>query len=454
MPPLWQPSRLRANQLQRGSVTSSEVTTERSIDRGGITVDPPTPEFLSADDLPHDSSWAVEVDLDFGFPGEHSDYFPGSMTDVSQLLGSFGPEIVTTSREGLVIRRTGLSSREYWTLPDGFSVFKNWFKQSGIEIKPSSAGRTATELIRQLGGPIQSGMLASVDLIRELGRASEGRPISYSKMLEVLQKFRDGKERAVQLLDRLASLDVVRPLVRLRCSRCDYANSYEPKELQSELECARCLRPFPFPASEPPQRGDWIFRPAGPFSVPGFADGAYSVALALRFLLENPLGGSSAWVAGFESVEERSFEVDFGVWSHDLHSSESLPQLYLGEAKSFNQFEPKDFARAKKVLGLVPNSVFVFACLRGELEAKEKREIRKLALGGRSRYPGHRPNRGRIVVLTEMELTEKYPSTRMSWKEEGGRHEELADLFYRGNFSDRISDASLELYADLKYPEK
>lgn len=453
LPPLWQPNRLRLNRHSRSKVMSSETKIERSIEDDRITFDPPIPDFIDEENLTMDSSWAVEVDLDFGFPGEYPDFVPGSLTDVTQMLRAFGRDLVTTSREGLVIRCSGLHSRQFWTLPDGFSVFQNWFKDLGVDIRPSPAGRTSSELIRQLGGPLQSAMLTSVALIHELGRSSGGgRATTYSRMVEVLKKQQGTKERAVRQLEHLTRLDVVRPLVRIRCARCDFANEFEPRDLQPELECARCLRSFPFPASEPPHRSDWVYRPAGPFSVPGYADGAYTVALTLRFLLLNPMSGNSAWTSGFESQDATPFELDFGVWNYDPNHPEREAQLYLGEAKTFSEFETRDFARARQILSKFPKANFVFSCLRSELTVREKREIQKLAVGGRNKFPGHHPNRGRIIILTELELADTLASTRMGWRKSGGRHEELADLMNRGVFSDQISEASLELYADHKYP--
>jgi hypothetical protein len=74
------------------------------------------------------------------------------------------------------------------------------------------------------------------------------------------------------------------------------------------------------------------------------------VANALHFLSER-VSETSSWLPSFEirNPTGDQFEADYGMLAApNRFSHRSSPHLILGECKSFNRFEPKDFARARK----------------------------------------------------------------------------------------------------------
>jgi hypothetical protein len=310
-------------------------------------------------------------------------------------------------------------------------------------------------------------MLADRGLLELLNNAAEGlleetsgdaaeptrsRVISYSELREVLGRAHPGDQRRADgHAKALSDLGVIKPLVRLVCPHCEQRNWISPDSLEMVLHCERCLQEFRFPAQSPPGRDDWGYRPAGPFSASGYAHGAYSVALSLRFLMSQSLGRSgSSWAVGLESsAPDAAFEVDFGIWLQTDMFDEETPALLLGEAKTFGQFLPPDFARAEMLLDRFPEAIVVFSTLREELAEAEKNGLERLLRRGGQQ--GWYPNRRRVIVLTGNELLGEaaFFGVHYRWQEKGGRFQEIAERFPHADMElDRLSEATTALYVD------
>ena len=292
-------------------------------------------------------------------------------------------------------------------------------------------------------------------LVRLIAGAAEdatgARVISFSDLQGTLGRIHDNHQLAMEQHAGFLTRTVLQAHMRASCPTCEQANWYPPAELANELRCRRCQRTFSFPTAPPPGRQDWGYRPIGPFAVGGYAHGAYTVALALRFfLLRGMTGDAHSWTVSLEATTAGSaFEVDFGVWLRPGVREEEPPALVLGEAKTFNRFEPSDFARAETVLRRFPRAHMVFATLRDSLTRRERRALTALARRG-----GREANRGRIIVLTATELCDRTGfAVPFSWKDLSGPHADLADRYPRAQFDlGVLSDATLELYADWRWP--
>lgn len=279
------------------------------------------------------------------------------------------------------------------------------------------------------------------DLVSALGRANPGNP--------------GAAQRHARLL---TSLGVIHPHVRLDCTHCGQRNWVSPEDLASEIRCERCLRLFPFPADRPPARSDWGYRPRGPFAVPGFAQGAYTVALALHFFSDfGFLSGRRTWTVGMDLVDgNESLEIDFGAFvaQRDWREGRRVAVL-LGEAKTFGRFERKDVRRGAKLLDRFSDSIFVMATLRDALDDAERDAIRRMALARRTRS-GWPSRRGRIIVLTANELAARGSvGLHYTWTDLGGRHAKLAaSLRELDSDLGQLSEATLQVYADLAWPDR
>jgi hypothetical protein len=399
---------------------------------------------------------------------------PPATGDITRDLDALGGGPITTSTEGIVVRGDGSHDVQFWRLPNGEAAFRAWFRQQGVDAKVSGAGRTALEVLRAVGGTVQASIFASAELVRLLGRAADGlaespvvegetargtgRVIGQDDLARALGRANPGNPEAAQRRARLlTSLGVIHPHVRLDCTHCGQRNWVSPEDLASEIRCERCLRLFPFPADKPPARADWGYRPRGAFAVTGFAQGAYTVALALHFFSDfGFVAGRRTWTVGMDLVDGAGgLEIDFGVFlARDDCSEGTRVAVLLGEAKTFGRFERNDLRRGAKLLDRFDGSVFVMATLRDALGDDERDALRRMALARRTRS-GWPVRRGRIVVLTANELAAGASfGVRDMWTELGGRHAKLADRFQDLDSDlEQLSEATLRVYADLTWPD-
>jgi hypothetical protein len=81
---------------------------------------------------------------------------------------------------------------------------------------------------------------------------------------------------------------------------------------------------------------------------------------------------------------QTEFEADFGAFINmGAFSQITTPYLVLGECKSFNRFETKDFERARKTAELYPGAVLCFCTFNDSLEASEIKGLKKIVKAGR-----------------------------------------------------------------------
>ena len=63
----------------------------------------------------------------------------------------------------------------------------------------------------------------------------------------------------------------------------------------------------------------------------------------------------------------------------------SSPHLIIGECKSFNRFEQRDFVRAEQAATLFPGAILCFCTFNESLDKNEIKGLTKLAKQGRKR---------------------------------------------------------------------
>jgi hypothetical protein len=212
-------------------------------------------------------------------------------------------------------------------------------------------------------------------------------------------------------------------------------NNWVSLEAMSEqLMCDRCLKPFAFPQGTLNfQRTPWRYRVVGPFSVPGFAAGAYATVLALRAFGHIVAIGEAdlTYATGldFVGVTPSPIEVDFTCWyrRRAILGRDEEPVLIFGEAKSFASegFKSNDVERMSKVAGKFPGAFIVFATLKDGLSDDEKSFIGEIAMQGRATLENGRP-RSPVIVLTGTELFASW-SLGEAWRQKGGQHARFAE---------------------------
>ena len=199
----------------------------------------------------------------------------------------------------------------------------------------------------------------------------------------------------------------------------------------------------------------WRYRVTGPFSVPNYADGAYSTVLALRCLASG-LGSGRRPITYSSNlnldIKDERVEVDFACWyaRERIHGLREEPMFVVGEAKSFagEAVRDTDVRRLRLISTKLPGTVLVVAVLKDELSSTEKKRIGRLALWGRQPMADGRP-RAPVIVLTGMELFASH-YIKHEWKEAGGRRQELiAPAYVRMDNLVTLANLTQQIYLDL-----
>jgi len=458
--PIWNAPSLRERGLGRTQVRYLESETEVAAKGGRFRFDCPPPELASDHLSLLGPTWASVVSVsDATYGSDMAEVIPSTLGDVTRLLGAVGERYpITATTEGLVVRSDRLEKRQYWGIVRGSDLFRFWLDRQGIEAQVSSAGRTTEEVLRAIGGPQVALRVGHPELIRVIGRAAHdpagGRVITFNELTGVLGRIHQGDRSAMRgHAHVLNEAGVIQVHMGAKCPICEQQNWYPPSEIADELRCRRCTRTFPFPSANPPDRRDWAYRPAGPFSVPDYAHGSYPVALALRFFtLSSFYGHARTWSVSLESRgEDEGFEVDFALFLDRDYGHEEPPDLLFGEAKTFNRFEADDFDRAQWLLSRFVYARMVFVTLNPDLLEDERRGFRTLLEQGDKQPSSFR---NRIIILTAREISEQTVfSVSRSWRDEGSR---FAAAALRHNHMDHdldaLSAATLEVYADWEEP--
>lgn len=408
-----------------------------------------SPEFGSAYGASGSAQW-VNV-LKFRSYGAYDTLaltLPSSFTDESSRGMRLG-EATIISREGFVFPQQYEHHREYIRLLTGQEALVDWLKHRGVEAEASDPGRIAEQVLSSLNGFWGTYLIADRDTIKLL-----------DEMAKSVRKFADGKveefpDRSIDVerwkglvhrranarhgggvtLDAFIKANVFRLGLVLACTNCRKKNWFGVENLREQLTCERCLKKYAFPqGSLNFQQTPWHYRVVGPYSVPNFAEGAYSTVLALSVFARR-LGShttSLSYATGldfknFKIGDDKPFEVDFTFWyqRQRMFGLEEEPALVFGEAKSFaaESFTQDDFSRMQKLADSFPAAFLVFATLKGELSATERTEIGRIAMWGRERLPDGRP-RAPVIVLTSLELFCTW-RLEQAWKDAGGDRAKL-----------------------------
>jgi hypothetical protein len=454
---IWDPAALRERRLTRVRASTGQSSVEVTSRYRNVTFESPEPALRRISSGYDRRRWAVVVRLrDERLHGDLAEVFPPDLRNVGELLQRTDQrQLVSGTSEGLVVRRDAYGTRQWWVAPTGTEMFIHWLNTLGITARLSAAGRTATEFIGALGGPLVAIQVGDPELVKLIGGAAEDSTASgiipFANLRATLSRIHENHTPTMEQHARFLTRVVLQAHMSAKCPTCEHKNWYAPGDLANELRCRRCLRAFPFPAARLPRQQDWGYRPIGPFAVGGYAHGAYTVSLALRFfLLRGMINEAHSWSVSLEaSMPGGAFEVDFGVWLRPGFTDEEQPSLVFGEAKTFNSFEATDFARAEALLRRFPQAHMVFATLRRSLTRTEQRALIALARRG-----SRNANRGRVIVLTATELCDRAGfSVPFSWQHLPGQHADVAERYARSQFElDVLSDATLELYAEWRWP--
>ncbi len=339
------------------------------------------------------------------FPKSHGNHLLRTIGDITAMRGEW-----RVGRNGLVkLVRNDFTDR--WDVPKAEDTLFAWLKDQGWNPELSTPGLLAKQINNQMEGFVRT--LANEKLLKLLEYMNGGnedekltpniqeREISVA---EVKSKIRQASHNGNDKLhDHLISKNVFRIGSKIQCPNCRRNSWYSLDSIKETITCPRCLNNFP--ALGNLEVSTWHYKTAGPFSIPGYADGAYCVLLSLEFL-EREMNGlkitpSYSFTAKDSSGKE--LEADFASLWQEKSFRGIQEGVLFGECKTFGIFKEKDFQRMRAIAKEFPGAVLVFCTLRTNLTPTEKKALISIAKRGRKMLTSERPINP-ILILTGNEI--------------------------------------------------
>jgi len=430
VPRIWEEWGRSAGHAEPQTVTHSKKSVDAYVIGEGLHLRTQPHNF--AEDDPFCSQSATCANVLESFSGG-TPIIPWKSNVAATLTRDFGEKKTWISREGIAVLAGEYSFSSYLRVPSPINIFSSLAESLGYKLSLSPAGRTCEQIIAAVGGLNMIGIVArSPELLRFMDRlahedleveidSNEGAARkkmhkSYAPLSQVLEVINKSNMEHLSVsgphLNALIRSKVLKLGMALRCSECQHSSWFSLEDLAPRLSCPRCLAEFEFPSGSPPHKDAWAYRVVGPFAAGHFADGAYCVAMALHFLSEN-IARQSNWLPSFTMRNEsgKELEADFGMLATPSRfSHRSSPHLIIGECKSFNRFEQKDFTRTRQAAELFPGAVLCFCTFNEALDKNEIRGLTSLAIQGRARLDvGKQMNP--ILILTARELFSEFKMT-------------------------------------------
>lgn len=442
-PRIWDEWARDKDGAEPADLVGEEKSLEISDTTRGVQFQPIMPNFAFKYESHGEPRCANEVT--FRFYGTHevvAQVFPKTNgQNVKRAISPMAslPDAWRVGRNGLV-RLVEHSWTEHWDVPMAQDVFFAWLKDLGWEAKPSPAGLIAKEIFTQLEGFPRT--FANENLLELLEHMNSGpingREVSVGEVKNRLRKMGPRKD----LHDYLISKNVFRIGAKVQCPSCQRNSWYSLDGIRDELTCPKCLKIFP--AIGNVDQSTWCYKTAGPFSIPGYADGGYCVLLALDVLGRHQLSRSltSSVCFNAKGKDGTDLEADFGaLWQESVFGVVAEGAIF-GECKTYGKFEKKDFERMRKIANRFPGAVLAFCTLRKHLDRDEIREMSKIAKAGRKYWKTERPLNP-LLILTGNEILSMWGPPRC-WKDMG-----LSNQFDRVRGLLDVCDATQQIYLKL-----
>lgn len=395
-----------------------------------------------------------EISFRFYGPEEHlAEVFPKASGErLQRAISNMGSiREWRIGRNGLVkfVQHEFAETRD---LPASEPIFLAWLADQGWRAELSTPGILAKQIFQKLGGDVgvlrNEKLLSLIEYMNGGAVNADGTPGVQDKIgqdrdmsVSEVKKRLEGTGRR-EVHDYLVAKGIFKMGLRTQCPRCQRRSWFPLDALTDNLNCPKCLNLFS--AIGNVDRGTWCYKTTGPFSVPSYADGAYTVLLTLDFFSEHRLTTMRTTpVLSFTAKggTKKDIESDFGLfWSESIYGG-FQDGLAFGECKTYGPFTKKDFERMQYLAKAFPGAVLVFSTLRKSLTKAEIAGITRIAKAGRKFWKAERPINP-VLVLTGTELL-TYDRPPYCWKEEDQK------LYDRVSGLLSVCDATQQRYLKL-----
>lgn len=464
------PTEHRGPTCERHAVKVDSASFDAEIIEGNtVRFDTLAPDFADRYGGGH-YRWANVVNLSSYSDDTWALTYPSNLQDrtTPRLFRSLLERPVVT-REGWVLGQQHKGLQEWIELSDGPSAIAEWLERKGIKAELSNPGRIAKQMVESLGSLWATHVIAHREIIELLNsmaaqeivrgaadeatrRQFEGRAFLAGRWKTLINRL--GANRLPRLaLDDFTKRGILKLGLGVDCPNCTHSNWYGLDSVDYEVTCERCLKTFKFPQGDTSAR--WKYRVTGPFSVPNFAEGAYTVALTLNVFNMRIRGGGDTemtYATGLNLVhEDFKREVDFAFWysQRPILGQRPEPRFVFGEAKSFAEeaVTDHDIESLKLICQVVPGAIVVVAVLKMAFSENEKARLAEMTKWGWELVDGQ--PRAHMLLLTGVELFENF-SVAKAWDEAGDAYPKDADHWIFGDLDD-FARATQKIHLDLDY---
>jgi hypothetical protein len=308
------------------------------------------------------------------------------------------------------------------SIPTAESIFFAWLKDQGWNPQLSPPGLLAKEIHKKLqGNPVALKNEAFLGLLERMNGGKVKRDINDSDVeqereLSVgeVKKWLKGTSEDPSLHDYLISRGVFKLGSKVQCPNCLRRSWFSLESLSDILTCPKCLNSFP--AIGNVTAPDWSYKAVGPFSVPRYAEGAYTVLLTLEVIEGHKTLMRTTPVFSFkaQASDKREIEADVAMLWQESIGGETVNGLLFGECKSYGVFKEEDFERMRYLAETFPGAVLAFSTLRKSLNVGEIEAITRIAKVGRKYWKHERPTNP-VLILTGTELLHKWSKPPRCW---------------------------------------
>lgn len=430
----------------------------RSTSELELRIKPLIPKFGRENWFGSEGQCVNEFDLRMYGADEHlAEVYPKAHgMHLARAIGGFGSlrGEWRIGRHGLVkiVQSTLRDSRR---VPPSEEIFFAWLKDHGWTAELSAPGILAKQIYKRLGPTVM--MLADkavLSLIEYMnggpvnkdgtpnpaGRNSAERELPVGEVKSRLK----GKNAASARYDAFVEKGVFKLGLRTQCPNCQRNTWFALSSLRESLECPKCLNSFMAAGNIDQVKNGWHYRTAGPFSVPNYAEGAFSVLFTLYALSDRMMPSlRTTPVPSFVATSpgKANLEADLAMFWKEMVYGEENEGLLFGECKTFGLFETRDIERMRYLGDTFPGAVLVFSTLRETLTKKEVIALARLAKHGRKYWKAER-SINPVLILTGAEL--------LSWQ----RPPHCWDESHQKRFQNvhgilALCDATQQIYLDL-----
>lgn len=326
-------------------------------------------------------------------------------------MGSFGDWRI--GRNGLV-KLVRKDFNETMEMPLAEKVVSAWLADLGWKNELSSAGLLAKQIYLKLNGHISvlrnEKLLGFLEYMNGGSVRQDGTPIEDNKIFqERCVPVREVKSRLasiskmINLHDYLVERGIFKLGLKVQCSHCSRNSWFSLENTHDVLTCPRCLNVFPAVGNI--DNSVWCYKTAGPFSVPGYAEGGYAVLLTLDCFSERNIHARITPILSFnaETSGKLKIEADLAAFWQESAYGTKRNGLLFGECKTYGYFKKEDFDRIRYLAKTFPGTILVFSTLRKSLTGKEIAQISRIAKAGRKYWKAER-SINPVLILTGNEL--------------------------------------------------